>query len=81
MPRCLNVSSKKAPFPATSLKLAGDLGSQSLRESVVDRTTGLEGVRAMSFSRRMIIRRRELAQFTMVTHLFCRGDRTTTHSV
>jgi len=52
-----------------------------LRESVVDRATGFEGVRAMSFGRTMIKRRRRLAQFTLITCLFCRGDRTTTHSV
>jgi len=35
----------------------------------------------MSFSRRMIKKRRRLAEFRLVTCLFCRGDWKTTHTV
>jgi hypothetical protein len=35
----------------------------------------------MSFSRRQIKKRRRLAQFNLMTCLFCRGDRKTTHTV
>lgn len=35
----------------------------------------------MSFSRRMIKKRRKLAQFTQLTCLFCRKDWVTTHSI